>query len=353
MKYYEKIDGLRFVAIAFVLIEHFASVVGKKCSAGYYGVDLFFVISGFLITGILLRSKGSFGTSYKNFVGRRTLRIFPIYYLTIAVLFVFGYQPIRDHIVSFATYTYNYAWIAQGIEPNGATHFWSLAIEEQFYLFWPIFILLFRNKPKVLFSVTASVIVLSFIQLTYNSIDAITPYNYVGLFPRAASLCLGALGAMLIAFGRTPHNFLNSRVVEYFTLILLVVNLFFDFQFKPIFLGYCSYYLVMKSVHSDFRLGFLNRFLSNSRIVFVGTISYGIYVFHLPIGYLLTVNYFEPFWMSIDFKSLGFFSFIQEHGWIITLPVFSAVSIGIAYLSNRYVEKPILTLKDTFFRYKE
>ena len=81
MKRIDQVDGLRFIAVVFVLIEHFASIIGKYISAGYYGVDLFFVISGFLITGILLNSKGTFGSVYKKFIGRRTLRIFPLYYL--------------------------------------------------------------------------------------------------------------------------------------------------------------------------------------------------------------------------------------------------------------------------------
>ena len=83
MKHYKQLDGLRFIAVSLVLVEHFATFLGRHISAGYYGVDLFFVISGFLITNILLRSNESFGKTYKNFIGRRTLRIFPIYYLTI------------------------------------------------------------------------------------------------------------------------------------------------------------------------------------------------------------------------------------------------------------------------------
>jgi peptidoglycan/LPS O-acetylase OafA/YrhL len=72
INYYRKIDGLRFIAILFVMIEHFASFLAKYISAGYYGVDLFFVISGFLVIGILLKpNEGSFKKNYLNFLGRR------------------------------------------------------------------------------------------------------------------------------------------------------------------------------------------------------------------------------------------------------------------------------------------
>ncbi len=86
-RYYTHIDGLRALAISLVMIQHFGGELPKYFSAGYYGVDLFFVISGFLITAILLKSQGGFGTAYKTFMGRRTLRIFPVYYLALAVLF--------------------------------------------------------------------------------------------------------------------------------------------------------------------------------------------------------------------------------------------------------------------------
>jgi peptidoglycan/LPS O-acetylase OafA/YrhL len=150
-KYFDKIDGLRFVAIAFVLIEHFANDIGHRLSAGYYGVDLFFVISGFLITNILLKSKGSFKQAYTKFLGRRTLRIFPIYYLTIGVLLLLSYDTYKHDALYLLTYTFNYAWVYLDIESNSLSHFWSLAVEEQFYLFWA-YVLLVSHNYHLIFS---------------------------------------------------------------------------------------------------------------------------------------------------------------------------------------------------------
>lgn len=143
--YFEKIDGLRALAIGFVLVEHFAPSVGHRVTAGYFGVDLFFVISGFLVTNILLRSRGSFLSAYGKFVARRTLRIFPLYYLVLGILLLTGHQPARDQILYLATYTYNYAWIALALPTGYLTHFWSLALEEQFYLIWPPIVLCLRR----------------------------------------------------------------------------------------------------------------------------------------------------------------------------------------------------------------
>ena len=350
MKYYEKIDGLRFVAIALVLIEHFADKIAHHFSSGYYAVDLFFVISGFLITNILLKSKGSFLKSYKNFVGRRTLRIFPIYYLMIFILLMFGYKPCTTYILYLATYTLNYAWVYFNIEMNALSHFWTLAIEEQFYLFWPIFILAYKNKPKVLYIVTGIIIVLSFFQLTTDFVTSITPYNYVGLFPRLGSLCLGALGGMLFHQNKLSDTFFGSIIVERTVFIVLLLSLCLDYKLKYLVFALCSLYLVLKATHSDFSISFINRFLSNKKVVYVGTISYGIYIYHLPIGFFITTLLIEPWWYKIDFKALGHFSFVQDCLWMVLLPLYAFLSIGVATLSSRFIEKPILTLKDRWFK---
>jgi peptidoglycan/LPS O-acetylase OafA/YrhL len=348
-KYHEKIDGLRAVAIGFVLIEHFGSALGHRITAGYYGVDLFFVISGFLITNILLSSRKTFLRSYRDFVGRRTLRIFPIYYLTLAVLFAVGYQPCRDSIVYLATYTFNYAWIRYQIPTGALSHFWSLAVEEQFYLFWPLFVLGLRRWPRILFAAIGVLTATSFYQLTTSHFDSIAPYNFVGLFPRAGSLCLGALGAMLHRQKRFLDEVFRNNLLEWMVVAGLAVTLVTDYGLKYLALGSCSLYLVLKSAHSSFNIRWLESFLTNRRVVKVGTVSYGIYVFHVPIGYFVTNVLVAPWWYPIDFDSWGSLSFLREGLWVVLLPVLSAISYAFASLSSRYIEKPVLALKDRWF----
>lgn len=139
MDYYKKIDGLRFLAIFCVLIQHFAWEVGKLTNAGWFGVDLFFVISGFLITSILIRiNEGSIKLNYLKFIGRRTLRIFPIYYIAVLILWFLGVSTIRENLVYFLTYTFNYAWVKYNIPQSIVHHFWSLVLKNNFMYFGPL-----------------------------------------------------------------------------------------------------------------------------------------------------------------------------------------------------------------------
>ncbi len=152
------LDGLRGIAIILV-IWHNAGLVGgmvdalpvklfvAAANAGWAGVQLFFVLSGFLITGILIDSKGQ-PKAWRNFLGRRSLRIFPLYYVTLLLCFVV--LPLlrslpawlaqdRHYQVWYWTYLVNWS-IAFGQSGTGLSHFWSLAVEEQFYLLWPIIV---------------------------------------------------------------------------------------------------------------------------------------------------------------------------------------------------------------------
>ncbi len=352
MNYYKKIDGLRFVAISMVLIEHFAYFIGSKFSAGYYGVDLFFVISGFLITSILLNSKDpSFVNAYKKFIGRRTLRIFPLYYLTVTILFLAQVEVAQKYIVFLLTYTYNYVEVYYHVPLNALSHFWSLCVEEQFYLFWPFIVLGFRRKPQILFLIIPVLILFSFSQLTFRWIESLNPYNFVNLITRMGSLGLGAFGALLYKTNRVPDNLLRNRWIEYSVYLLLAFLLATSFQIKYLLLGLCSLYLVLKSVHSEFHFKPLNKMLSARLPVYLGSISYGIYVFHLPVAYFVSEYFFDPFWTSINFGDSPI-GFIRWHSWAVKLPLYSLITIGLAMLSYRFFERPILSLKDKFFRYQ-
>ena len=350
VKYYNKIDGLRCVAIVVVLIEHFAFFLGKRFSAGYYGVDLFFVISGFLITSILLKPKGSFWHSYKNFIGRRTLRIFPIYYLTILVLYIANFSIIRQCIFYFLTYTYNYAWVYYSIPDTPVNHFWSLCVEEQFYLIWPFIVILLRNKMKWLMAVVICLIIIGFSQMTFNIIPSMNEYNLISLLTRMASLSMGALGAILHQTGRMPDKLLRNRYFELVLFPVLLFSLITDLPIKYFLMACCSLALILKCVHSDFRYKFINTFLTHRWSIFIGTISYGIYIYHLPLSEYLNNYVFNPVWFSIPFNKFGRLSVIQWNSWVIKFPLYSALSIGLAYCSYRYIERPLLSLKDRWFK---
>ncbi len=350
MSYYKKIDGLRFIAILLVLLEHFTPI-SSLISAGYFGVDLFFVMSGFLITGILLKpNDNSFGSNYFKFLGRRTLRIFPIYYLTILVLWLVGHPVVVEYLGWFLTYSYNYAWPLYGIANNSVNHFWSLAVEEQFYLFWPIVVILLRNKGNYLFVVMMVIIVFGYSQMVFKSIEVMNIYNLVGLPTRMASLVLGSLGALMATRGLLPDRFFNNSKVEFFVFVVLVIALATDLSVKPLVLGLCSFYIVLKAAYYKFSIAPIENFLNRTSIVKIGTLAYGIYIFHMPMEEYLTRYLFDPIWMSIDFSSLGVLEKLRWQSWIIKFPVYSVLSVMLAYLSFERIEKPILKLKDKYFK---
>ena len=154
--YLPAIDGLRFLALLLVLVSHWCHEYWRidEIPVGATGVDIFFVISGFLITGILLHYKetAKTGKALGTFFMRRVLRIFPLYYTVLIVATLGNHGPIRDALWYNLTYTTNFYFLEVGEWSALFSHFWSLAVEEQFYLFWPFVILLIPIKrlPVVL-----------------------------------------------------------------------------------------------------------------------------------------------------------------------------------------------------------
>lgn len=348
--YYKRLDGLRFFAIFFVLIHHFASFFSNFINFGYYGVDLFFVISGFLITTILLKAKEkSFWKNYGNFMGRRVLRIFPLYYFSIFLLFILGVPGIKKYLIPLITYTFNYYFpFLENNEGNSFGHFWSLCVEEQFYLFWPFLVLYIKRWKSLLLFITLTIILFAFLQIKFNIISSISAYNYSGLPARMGSLGMGALGAYFAFYNRLSRVLFNSLQIEISFFALLIIALIYHL---PFLLALSSLFLVIKSTVFEFNIKPINRLLSNKYIIYVGTISYGIYIYHIPIGYYLMPKIFDPFWNSIDFTRFGPFEILKWHSWIIKFPLYSALSVLIAGLSFKYFEKPILSYKDKLFKY--
>jgi peptidoglycan/LPS O-acetylase OafA/YrhL len=353
MKYYKRIDGLRFIAISFVLFQHFARFLVNSFNLGYYGVDLFFVISGFLITSILLKpNEKPFKSNYINFIGRRTIRIFPIYYLTIFTLWLLNLDVIRNNLFWFLTYTYNYAYVLYNVTPSSpANPFWSLSVEEQFYLFWPFIVLFLRKKQILLLIIVITIVIIGYSQIIFNIFPSISRFNEMGLLTRMSSLGLGALGAVASRRNLLPDKLFQSKTSEVLFSLLLIISLIFQGKFTPLLIGICFLFVVLKAAYYDFTIIPVNRFLENKSIIKIGRISYGIYIFHMPIAYYFSKFIFDPIWANINFAYLGKLEKIRWHSWIIKLPLYSFLSIFIASLSFKYIEIPILKLKDKFFKY--
>lgn len=345
MKHNPYLDGIRFIAIFLVLLEHFAVFVGPRLSAGYYGVDLFFVLSGFLITGILLRSDGSFGERYRTFLGRRILRIFPIYYLLIFSLYLAGNVAVREYLLSCLSYTVNYNVISAKPTSLPIVHLWSLSVEEQFYLIWPLLVLTLRKKTLSFIIV----VVCAFCIIQQSTTFFTFPSQFV-LFPYAFPLLLGALSAVWLQ-DMKKNRFFKSRLVEIAAFVLLLFLLVTTFQIKYLLCPLLSLFFVAKTAAGEIKTKAARAILCNRKAQYIGTISYGIYLYHLPLAYYFGKYFFDPLWSHVPFASFGIFRKVEFHSWIIKFPLYSLLSIGLAHLSFKYLEKPILSLKDKWFAY--
>lgn len=345
MTFYPKIDGLRFIAISAVLVHHMAGIFSTYVDWGYFGVDLFFVISGFLITLILLKSSGNFRASYGRFLARRTLRIFPLYYAVILLLFIVGNSAVLDNITHLLTYTFNYRYpfVTQS---NPLGHFWSLSVEEQYYLFWPIIVLALRNYINILLGVVLIIISFGYLQIHFNIIPSISIYNYTGLPARIGSLGLGSLGAMLfLKQNKYLFLILENRYIELIMYGVCIGALIF---LKPFFMGLASLFFVLKAAKDAFQFKLINKFLEHNIVLYIGRISYGLYVYHVIVIFYMTPYVFDPLWKEINFEDFGRLSVMQYHSWLLKLPLYTALTILISELSYRYFESPILKLKKHF-----
>jgi len=209
------LDGVRGLAVLVVFLCHYGGgaqspnryvhAVGELTKFGWCGVTLFFVLSGFLITGILWQGRHH-AHWWKNFYVRRCLRIFPLYYFVLAILFLVipavttvppALEEARRHQAWLWTYTANFFLAAKASWAlTYVSHFWSLAIEEHFYLLWPLVVFSFRRETLericlwVIGAALALRIALSLAGVSELSISVLTPC-------RVDTLCVGALLACL------------------------------------------------------------------------------------------------------------------------------------------------------------
>lgn len=175
-----QLDGLRALAIAGVMLFHSEFAFLERTVPLWLGVHLFFVLSGFLITGILLRGERS-----AEFVGgfyiRRALRLFPLYYLVFAIMALFS-QELREAWPYYTFYSAN-IWIFKNMRWGAGGHFWTLSVEEQFYLLWP-FVVLFTPRRGLVGACIAMVIVAPLFRAVVSS----SPVNLRRCCCRARSM---------------------------------------------------------------------------------------------------------------------------------------------------------------------
>jgi peptidoglycan/LPS O-acetylase OafA/YrhL len=356
MQHIKSLDGIRFLAVSLVLAEHWLDGV-LPFGAGYLGVCMFFVLSGFLITNILLKAKlqddaqnKNHGQSLKMFYIRRTIRIFPIYYILIFLAFALGEPSVRQFFWWCVSYTSNFFIASHQTWMGSADHLWSLAVEEQFYIFFPfvVFFINIKNLPKVfLLFIVVSVLLRCF----FYAKGFAWMTSYVLMPTCLDAFGMGALMAYFYKFKKerfdsifTNNTYLIISVLAYVLINIVIRNFevekgLISIVFLRIFESLLSVFIIGNAIVGRC---FLNPFLEKNWVVYIGKISYGVYIFHNFI--------FNPFHSSESHLMVRFFK---------QFPVFNdfaflkfiflyAITVLLATISWFMIEKPINKLKDKF-----
>jgi peptidoglycan/LPS O-acetylase OafA/YrhL len=308
------LDGVRGLAILWVILHNASDVLPGVRSGllwlyavvahpGWIGVQLFFVLSGYLITTGLLETQQS-PTYFKNFYVKRVLRIFPLYYavligLLVLTPFLYPRNELHSTLLNeLQLWTFVNNWT--GMNLNGFTHFWSLAVEEQFYLVWPLLVL--RRGPRSLFKLCLGLALAAFVircalVATGASSDAL--YNYTVC--RMDALALGAAGAALMHLGAWPAAARASlpRAAMISVLLLAVTGLITRGFDRDSVVCETVGFTVLAATGAVLVTGAALAKLSSSAplLVFLrwpllrscGKYSYAMYVLHFPVHKLLGV----------------------------------------------------------------
>jgi peptidoglycan/LPS O-acetylase OafA/YrhL len=345
LQHLPELDSLRTVAVLMTLLAHFSPI---EIPYMWYGVPIFFTISGFLVTTILLntmkfRSSESKATIFKNFMIRRVLRLFPIYYVFIIFFWLaknyLGLYLWKDEFTPyFFTYTPNFLIYQIGSENTGCfAHLWSLGVEEQFYLFWPLIVLFTADRYKMLM-----IAIMISISLAYNFINFTNTRRGAMPFAHFHTLGVGAVLACYYVMQGAVINWLKKyrHAIFSFTFIHLILVLIFFKDSSPywhlyreVSLCICTFSIVTVSIFGWG--GLVGYFTRNKYVQYIGTISYGIYLFHMPVPFLL--------------RSIGKKYFpVSQLPPVLFLFICLIITFSLAVLSYKFIERPFLKLKQYF-----
>lgn len=336
-KYMIQLDGLRFLAVLSVMVGHWVNLnQAIKITLGSAGVNLFFVLSGFLISVILLKNKDTGirpSLLLFRFYIRRFLRIFPLYYLVIIAGIVLYIDGARGYFFWLVTYTVNYIIGLENGSGGRFTHLWSLAVEEQFYIIFPLLIIVTpkRHYLKVFYTLI-SIAIISRFYIYWIAEDRAFWISYTFTPCCFDSFAIGAILSHLYLYDRYKlKSILQHRFYFFAALASYFICSYFEmFQItRTVFSVFC-FWVVGVAATGQFR-GIMKAYLENNAAIYLGKITYGLYVYH----------YFMP-WV---FQSLR----IRDHWYNPMLYFISTVAA--ASLSWHLFESPLNNLKK-YFEYK-
>jgi len=360
MKHIKGLDTLRAFAVIFVIVAHWGLPFDNSTTMyrilmimipeGKFGVNLFFVLSGFLITSILMNAvdngeEGRF-TILKNFIIRRALRIFPIYYLTIFVLVLLNYPYLGDHIWWFVGYISNILVYKEQFW-NPFSHTWSLSVEEQFYLIWP-WLIIFTSKRHIKYVLYVSIL----IGIGMSFYTAKIHPNRFGLVLMPSCLQAFGIGGLYSYISKDiKAKKLFLRVLNIAFPVALLLHFYWAYS-API----GSFNYLFRTIDSIISIWLIHRtivakdgwaktwLLENPVLMKIGQISYGIYLLHGPLVYVYDVAVRNTLGGTPIGKFLLFNAYASYGMRLVILYVLCIISF-------KYFEKPIMKLKK-YFEYK-
>jgi peptidoglycan/LPS O-acetylase OafA/YrhL len=352
LKFIPELDSFRFFAVLLVIFSHWVpNNIVNIVPNGFLGVTFFYVLSGYLISTNLLYFKQSIdskeigtGHALKSFYIRRSLRIFPLYFLIIFIIFLINDRIFLGHIAWYLTYTPNILIFKEHRWQGMLSHFWSLGVEEQFYLVWPLLIFLVNFRwLKVLFS---GIIVLS---ILFKYITFRNDVNYIPLSYTLPINCFDAFGcgALLAYFSIVAKERLKD--VSFYGAFLLFtlagIVMFYSSRLAFLFeivVSFASLCLIAQAIKGYSYIA--HYILDLAPIKYLGKISYGLYGFH---------NFMPWLWRCMTGQEtdypvahLNVFSNSWFNRPIVAISAQFILLITLASGSWFIIEKPISNLKN-------
>ncbi len=344
--YFIHLDSIRWYAVIMVVFAHifqiwtWDSATVSLFPLGQAGVVIFFVLSGFLITRLLLKESVNkpIKQCFKEFYIRRSLRIFPIYYLFLIMMYSINIAGVQSYGIAPWLYTTNLYIFNQNSWIGPYSHLWTLAVEEQFYFIWPFLVLFLKERTRALIALFISVIIMSLSARFFLFINdfSSTQINVHSL----TSIHCFAIGA-LVALGNINYN----KQLKYAGYPMLVTGILLYYGSYYIFnaaafavinqlaIGLAAAGLIIRALYSDIKQNILH----NKLTIHLGKISYGIYLYHN----IIVANYADIA------KYLGI-----ETGTSIYIKIALSLlfTLSIAELSYRLIEEPVLRFKNKLTR---
>ncbi len=347
-RYQPQMDGLRAVAVIAVLLHHFEGPFDTLLNFGTLGVRFFFVMSGFLITRLLLRARtryesgdSSWQSEWSRFQMRRLVRTLPVYYLSLILAAALALPSVRESLVWTLSFLTNFYIAKLGYFPDTISHFWSLAVQEQFYFFWP-FLIFFLPASWIKYSFAVLIalgVLFRFYCIQTGASEVVRWFSLPGSFD-----CF-AIGGLLAYFAKTHPTLIPRGATRWWSgaFALGAVYLASQLRYLPLANPLTIWIELLEASAMGWVVacsvtgfgGWVGRLLSWGPLTYLGRISYGIYVYHILVAVLLhpVLAHYGLSGRNDLSDNVRFFSQL-------------ILTVSLSSLSWHYFEQPLLSVRE-------